>query len=170
MELNFNYQILNKQLSTPLVLVGSEGAANTSLLDFLSKTIPLASYRPKKHKLQNPTSTTNENEEKDDTEEFIESKTAPYHVDISRSRSQLAKLHPGLLLPTGVKEDVIKSPSVALLKTGLKPEDGRAARAVLIAVPKERMEGTLGELEHGLQKVIDDFKENGCKPQLPFFY
>lgn len=144
---------------------GSEGTANASLLDFLSKTIPLASYRPRKHKPQNPTA--DENGEKDDTEEFIESKTAPYHVDISRSRSQLAKLRPGLLLPTGVKEDVIRSPSVALLKTGLRAEEGRAARAVLIAVPKERMEGTFGELEHGLQQAIDAFKENGCKPFLP---
>lgn len=66
----------------------------------------------------------------EETMHFIESKTAPYHVDISKSREELSKLHPQ---PDDVL--VAQSPTVSLLKNA--DQESRVSKAVVIALPLE---------------------------------
>lgn len=73
-----------------------------------------------------------------ETRHFIESKSAPYHVDLSRSKANLAKLHPEL-----VNEEellVARSPSISLLKNEeipvLQPhKHGRSSKAYILSIP-----------------------------------
>lgn len=110
---------------------------NVSLLDLLSKSVPFRSHQKRNkhvkkdgHDLQ---------ESSAETMHFIESKTAPYHVDISRTRNQLGKLH-----PQQVNEDaevvVAESPAISFQK-GREHHRGKAAsrvsRTFVITVPVE---------------------------------
>lgn len=73
-----------------------------------------------------------------ETQHFIESKSAPYHVDLSKSKANLAKLHPEL-----VNEEellVARSPSISLLKNEeipvLQPhKHGRLSKAYILSIP-----------------------------------
>lgn len=105
---------------------------NISLLDLLSKSIPFKSYgKRNKHVKKDGQELDAETE----TMHFIESKTAPYHVDISKSHSQLSKLHP----PASEDLLVAQSPTVSLMKNG-EIEGSRLSRAVVITVPVEAHE------------------------------
>lgn len=73
-----------------------------------------------------------------ETQHFIESKTAPYHVDISKSRNNLAKLHPQF--ENGEDLLVAHSPSISLLKNADVSDSnsnklGRLSRAYFISIP-----------------------------------
>ncbi|KAJ8968539.1 hypothetical protein NQ317_002621 [Molorchus minor] len=79
-----------------------------------------------------------------ETMHFIESKTAPYHVDITKTKEELAKLHP----TTDDEVLVANSPSIALVKPKneatsedrLNPVEirsGRFSRAFVLTVPTE---------------------------------
>ncbi|KAK4875648.1 hypothetical protein RN001_012070 [Aquatica leii] len=138
---------------------GTTSNSNTSLLDFLSKSIPLPYKRNRNHhnKFEDPN-------EKLNAEQFIESKTAPYHVDISRSRSHLAKLHPDVSIPEGVI--IAQSPSVALAKN---PEEAiRSSRAFIVKVPVENQ----NVLTYNKKELNSETskKDDGEKPNLTIEY
>ncbi|KAF2885321.1 hypothetical protein ILUMI_20853 [Ignelater luminosus] len=123
-----------------VIPTSSSGASNGSLLDFLSKTIPLPYYKKsKKHTKVH----SQEDENLPNAEQFLESRKSPYSVDISRTRNHLAKLHPEVNVPENVKEEIIiaRSPSVALAKSQESDEGKekpvRNSRAILITVPME---------------------------------
>lgn len=84
---------------------------NIGLFDLLAKAIPVKSPKKKQHV-------------KESTENFIESKTAPYHVDISRSESHL-------------QPQIEKNEEILNLrpKNEGKREIGRFAKAILITAP-----------------------------------
>lgn len=105
--------------------------SNVSLLDLLSKSVSLRPH-PKRNKHVKKDGN-HLQEAAAETMHFIESKTAPYHVDISRNRDQLAKLHP----ENGV---VAESPTVSLLKEREQENrkgSSRISRAFVITVPLE---------------------------------
>ncbi|KAF5273877.1 hypothetical protein FQA39_LY00992 [Lamprigera yunnana] len=134
---------------------GSSGSTvNTSLLDFFSKTIPIP-YKRNRHQ-----SKFGDSDEKVNKEQFIESKTAPYHVDISRSISHLAKLHPEVKIPEGVI--IAQSPSVVLSKN--QEEAVRSSRAIVIKVPY----GNQNVLTYNKKELSD--KGDGEKPNLTIDY
>lgn len=131
----------------------SSPAANGSLLDFLSKTIPLPYYKKtRKHVKVHQ----QEDGSLPDAEQFLESRKSPYSVDISRTRNHLAKLHPEVNIPENVKEEIIiaRSPSVALAKSqegdGGKENSLRKSRAILISVPMENE----NIQRHGIKDVV----------------
>lgn len=98
-----------------------------------------------------------------ETEHFIESKTAPYQVDISKTRSNLAKLHPdgdNLLISA-------HSPTIAITKGN--DILSRMSRAYVITIPvnrninKKNKEEELTEGENW--RLLGDGIEN-CGPGL----
>ncbi|GJQ84027.1 hypothetical protein Trydic_g10492 [Trypoxylus dichotomus] len=95
--------------------------SNFGLLDLFAKAIPLKSLRRKHHTKQAIDSS--------ETQNFIESKTAPYHVDISQSSS---KLEPNV----EKNEEILNSRS----KSEEKRELGRFAKAILVSVPLDEKE------------------------------
>ncbi|KAF5279186.1 hypothetical protein FQR65_LT03433 [Abscondita terminalis] len=135
-------------------------SSNASLLDFLSKSIPLPHKRNRGHNNKFA-----DLGEKISTEEFIESKTAPYHVDISRTRSHLAKLHPDVNIPEGVI--IAQSPSVALAK---HPEEAiRSSRAFVVKVPVDNQNVHIYNDKESKNEVLSN-KGDGEKPQLTIEY
>lgn len=89
----------------------------------------------------------------EETQHFIEAKTAPYHVDLTKTKEQL---HPG-------NEEVLlaTSPSVALVKTETDPPSVRSARsskAYVFTAPTEE-EFTVTKTED-VKKVV---KKDGKK-------
>ncbi|KAK5644724.1 hypothetical protein RI129_006024 [Pyrocoelia pectoralis] len=138
------------------VIPTSRGSSNhnASLLDFLSKSIPFPRHR---NRHVNKVAEGSASEKSIETEEFIESKTAPYHVDISQARRHLAKLHPEL----NVKDDVIQSPSVSLSK--LQERAVRSARAFIVKVPVENQ----NVFTYNDKETNEEFKKgSGDKPKL----
>ncbi|KAB0794392.1 hypothetical protein PPYR_11231 [Photinus pyralis] len=131
---------------------GSGAHHNASLLDFLSKTVPMS-----RHRNRHENTATEDPNKSVETEQFIESKTAPYHVDISQARRHLAKLHPEL----NVKDDVIQSGSVSLSK--LQNRAIRSARAFIVRVPMENQ----NVLAYNHKETKEEFKKgSGDKPKL----
>lgn len=99
------------------------------LLDFFVKTLPKRSHLKNLEKKAGASPG-------EETLHFIESKTAPYHVDISRSKSQLARLHPDVPAVVNAEEIVIaKSPTIELVKD--ENPHPRIARAFLLTVPQD---------------------------------
>lgn len=106
-----------------ILIIPTSGTANLGLLDILSKSLPGKGLkhghknhehkRPSGASLATPIIPSHET-----AQHFIESKTAPYHVDISRTRSHLAKLHPQIAQAQSNGEVLIAhSPTIALSKT-----------------------------------------------------
>lgn len=118
---NFVLLVIPSKSSTP---------QTPDIISLLSKTIPNAilsrnnqlNLFKKQEKIQ-----------EEENVNFIESKTAPYHVDISSSKNALTKLHPEVI---NAEEIVIaQSPSVALPKE--EAVHSRIARAFVLSVPPE---------------------------------
>jgi hypothetical protein len=115
-------------------------------LDFLLKSLPERSHSKRQQAKKAVPGA--------ETMHFIESKTAPYHVDISRSKSHLAKLHPELPEVIETEEIVIaKSPTVELVKD--ENPHARIARAFVLTVPQE--EG-FGKKKDGKKKSKETVK------------
>ncbi|CAH0554548.1 unnamed protein product [Brassicogethes aeneus] len=131
---NFVIMIIPTQTSSPSP-VGSE----VGLLDFLSKSIPKRNHL-KRFKVKAPAAMQSQ-DVSPDTMHFIESKSAPYHVDISKTKTELSKLHP----QKRSEELVANSPSL------------RLSRAVVFSVPDEEFVVTRTE-DH--KKVV---KKDGKK-------
>lgn len=98
----------------------------------------------------------------EETQHFIESKTAPYHVDISKSRSNLAKLYPQQNLEDGNNSDgllIAHSPSISILKnveTGSN-QLKRVPKAYVISIPVASTKNSkLGKNKVGTNKEISD--------------
>ncbi|GLV34123.1 uncharacterized protein CBL_00052 [Carabus blaptoides fortunei] len=96
-----------------ILIIPTSNTGTAGLLDLLSKSLPGKGLLKHKHgETKRPV--TGIIPTQDPAQHFIESKTAPYHVDISRTRSHLAKLHPQI----GNGEVLIAhSPTVALGKS-----------------------------------------------------
>ncbi|XP_045474434.1 uncharacterized protein LOC123680537 [Harmonia axyridis] len=128
---NFLFVIIPAVKSTPTNSSGlSPSALEQGLLYLLSK-----SANPRKHHHQQSTEENSEEETSstDGTKHFIESKSAPYQVDISKTPGGLlSKLYPKNTEDDGVL--VAKSPTISLLKD---PVSGRVAKALVISVPSE---------------------------------
>lgn len=110
-----------------ILIIPTSNSNSLGLLDLLTKAMPnKGALKNKRGDNKKPSPSAEE-----ETQHFIESKTAPYHVDISRTRSNLAKLHPALKVAEGTKGEVLiaHSPIVALSKTEEKLEDRRSARS-----------------------------------------
>lgn len=105
----------------------SSTALEQGLLYLLSKS---ANSRKRNHQ-QNEKA--EEDSSTEETKHFIESKSAPYQVDISKtSGGLLSKLYPEKTEDDGVL--VAKSPTISLLKDAVS---GRMAKALIISVPSE---------------------------------
>lgn len=133
-----NFVILVIPTSSSAAASGTGGG--TSLLDLLSKAVPFRSHIKRKHVKKTHHQQVDQGTDVD-TEQFIESKTAPYHVDITRSRNNLAKLHPKPENSGGLL--VAKSPSIALVKgqenrARFGTENSlRLSKAFIITAPEE---------------------------------
>lgn len=117
---NFVLLVIPSKSSTP---------QTPDIISLLSKTIPNAilSRNNQLNLFKKP-----EKAQEEENVNFMESKTAPYHVDISSSKKALTKLHPEVI---SAEEIVIaQSPSVALSKEEVHP---RIARAFVLSVPPE---------------------------------
>lgn len=136
-----NFVILVIPASPSAAVASTPSMSGTlSLLDLLTKAVPWRGIKRKRTKKPYQQHADNMQELPLDTQQFIESKTAPYHVDISKSKSNLAKLH-----PTDVSEDMLiaQSPKVTLLKDIQEDSDapligklnGRFSRAFVLSVP-----------------------------------
>lgn len=111
-----------------ILIIPTTNSNSLGLLDLLSKAIPSKSALKKRVEGKKPAISAEE-----ETQHFIESKTAPYHVDISRTRSHLAKLHPQLKVADKGEVLIAHSPVVSLTKTPEGPEDrSRTARNIVI--------------------------------------
>lgn len=114
------------------------------LLDLLTKANPFRSHLKRKKHVKKPQQEQNVEEDETalDTEQFLESKTAPYHVDITRSRNNLAKLHPQKE-KSAAELLVARSPSIALVKTHdnkekrAKDHAVRLSKAFIITAPED---------------------------------
>ncbi|XP_018562690.1 uncharacterized protein LOC108904565 [Anoplophora glabripennis] len=127
-------------------------ASNTAtLLDLLSKSLPSRPHLKRIKPTLVPTPDAAE-----ETQHFIEAKSAPYHVDITKTKEQLAKLRPGneeILLAT--------SPNIALVKSGSDSPSvrmSRSSRAYVFTAPTEE-EYTVTKTED-VKKVV---KKDGKK-------
>lgn len=114
-----------------LVIPTNAGASPSTLglLDLLSKAIPMRSNNKRQKTVRRPVQPTpslledsGEVDALDDTQSFIESKTAPYHVDITKSRKNLAKLHPKT--QDGGQEELLVSPNLSLIKAAEEEDAG----------------------------------------------
>ncbi|KAI4462230.1 ribulokinase [Holotrichia oblita] len=105
-----------------VILIIPTTSSNFGLIDLLSKAIPIKNLK-RKHQIKQHQGDLHE------TQNFIESKTAPYHVDISQSK---LKLEPNV----EKNEDILNSRS----KNEEKRELGRFAKAILVTVPLDGKE------------------------------
>lgn len=111
-----------------ILIIPTSNSNSLGLLDLLTKAMP--NKGALKKRIESKKTTLSGEEE---TQHFIESKTAPYHVDISRTRSHLAKLHPQLKVADKGEVLIAHSPIVALSKSEDEPEDrSRSARNIII--------------------------------------
>lgn len=134
-----------------ILIIPTSGSGSLGLLDILSKSIPGKGLL--KHNKHNSHHHNQENKKpsvapilpiQESAQHFIESKTAPYHVDISRTRSHLAKLHPQAPQLTPSEVLIAHSPTISLSKSRensvLKHDDeeshGRSARTLHV-LPNE---------------------------------
>ncbi|KAK9877009.1 hypothetical protein WA026_016036 [Henosepilachna vigintioctopunctata] len=122
----------------------SSSALEQSLLYMLSKS----ANSQRRHSEKPKTDASAEEE----TKHFIESKSAPYQVDISKSSGGLlSRLYPENPESDGVL--VAKSPSISLLKD---PISGRVARALVFNVPEEDIVITKTEKKAWKKKARGD--------------
>lgn len=120
---NFVLLVIPSKSSTPQA---------PDLISLLSKTIPNV-ILSRNNQLNLLKKEEKHQEQEEDNVNFMESKTAPYHVDISSSKSALTKLHPEVI---NAEEIVIaESPSVALVQDEVAHP--RVARAFVLSVPHE---------------------------------
>lgn len=128
-----------------ILIIPTSNTGTTGLLDLLSKSLPGKGLLKHKHgENKRPAAVAGVIPSQDPSQHFIESKTAPYHVDISRTRSHLAKLHPQI----GNGEVLIAhSPTVALAKsrenTVLKSDSAFDEAEDKSAAPRSRSARTL---------------------------
>lgn len=108
-----------------ILIIPTTNTNSLGLLDLLTKAIPSKSALKKRTEAKKPS--------EEETQHFIESKTAPYHVDISRTRSHLAKLHPQMKLADKGEVLIAHSPVVSLSKPQEEVENrARSARKFVI--------------------------------------
>lgn len=109
-----------------VILIIPTTSTNFGLIDLLSKAIPIKNLK-RKHQIK-------QQGDSHETQNFIESKTAPYHVDISQSN---LKLEPNV----EKNEDILNSRA----KNEEKRELGRFAKAILVTVPLDGKEDVKDE-------------------------
>lgn len=119
-----------------VILVIPTTSTNLGLLDLLAKTVPIKSLKRRHHV---------KHHDSQETQTFIESKTAPYHVDISKSDT---KLQPQV----EKNEEILMSRS----KSEEKRELGRFAKAYIVSMPSYEKERTLKELEESETSKITE--------------
>lgn len=108
-----------------ILIIPTSGSSNLNLLELLTKSLPSKNnLKNKRGEIKKPVISGEE-----ETQHFIESKTAPYHVDISRTRAHLAKLHPQVKLQENSEVLIAHSPVVALSKN---QQQSRSARNIII--------------------------------------
>lgn len=111
-----------------------------------------------------------------ETQHFIESKTAPYHVDLTKTRTNLVKLHPNV--ENDDDRDLLiaaHSPAISIFKNSDNNNLERNSRAYVISIPvnkgklinsknyKNNKEKELTETENW--RLLGDGIEN-CGPGL----
>lgn len=113
-----------------ILIIPTTNTNSLGLLDLLTKAIPNKNAIKNKRGDKKPVAAIIPNEE--ESQHFIESKTAPYHVDISRTRSHLAKLHPQVKIADTNKGEVLiaHSPIVSLNKN--EEQQSRSTRNIVI--------------------------------------
>ncbi|XP_028138989.1 uncharacterized protein LOC114333329 [Diabrotica virgifera virgifera] len=107
-------------------------AASPSLLDFLSKSLPKGSHIKRiKNFKKHPVSELPQESQALETQHFIESKTAPYHVDLTKPSADIK--------PTPSDDVVLaNSPSLKVIKPeGKLKRSTRFARTYIISIPSE---------------------------------
>ncbi|XP_044755135.1 uncharacterized protein LOC123314086 [Coccinella septempunctata] len=158
---NFLFVIIPAVKSTPAANSSalSSSPLEQGLLYLLSK-----SANAHKHHQHQPTHGKPEEEPTEETKHFIESKSAPYQVDISKtSGGLLSKLYPEKTEDEGVL--VARSPTISLLKD---PASGRMAKALILSVPSEDIVITKSKrlkkkaMEDQLKK--SDVNVSNCQP------
>lgn len=106
-----------------VLLIPTSSSSGLSLLDLITKSIPVKQKGNKKKYHENQT-------EDEELRHFIETKSAaPYHVDLSKTKANLAKLRPD------VNEEILISPTVQLAKDAEKVE--RVKKAAVVEVPAD---------------------------------
>lgn len=114
-----------------ILIIPTSSSNSLGLLDLLTKAIPNKGALKKRAEMKKPIITTEE-----ETQHFIESKTAPYHVDISshlaKTRNHLAKLHPQLKIADKGEVLIAHSPVVSLTKSPDEAEERRSSRNIVI--------------------------------------
>lgn len=149
-----------------ILIIPTQAASSTSsspsLLDFLTKSLPSKSKI--KH-IKNQEHTQEQDQHQaivgEETLHFIESKTAPYHVDISESKLSIN--------PTSESTLIARSPAVNLSKSERLPTT-RTAKALIFAVPEDE-EFVVTRTEDKKKVVKKDGKKamkNISKPVLTF--
>ncbi|KAL3270334.1 hypothetical protein HHI36_009382 [Cryptolaemus montrouzieri] len=141
----------------------SSSSLEQSLLYLLSKS---ANSKRRQHQHIHPEKSEEKaSSDEEETDHFIESKTAPYQVDISKnSGGLLSRLYPEKPKDEGIL--VAKSPTIALLKDTV---GGRIAKALVLAIPDEDIIITKTDKKGLKKKAREEFrKKNGerleCEP------
>ncbi|KAG5867409.1 hypothetical protein JTB14_034390 [Gonioctena quinquepunctata] len=145
----------------PSQTLPSDGSSS-SLLDFFRKSLPKRSYLKRvKHKKHQRPSTAHE------TMHFIESKTSPYHVDITENKSNLESSSKDELLAS--------SPAIALVTSDLPVLNGnhkrsRISRHFVVTVPAEEEfiltrtpEAKSGTIKRKTKKTIKETSKTELK-------
>ncbi|XP_072388348.1 uncharacterized protein [Diabrotica undecimpunctata] len=107
-------------------------AASPSLLDFLSKSLPKGSHIKRiKNLKKHPAAELAQESQVLETQHFIESKTAPYHVDLTKPSADIK--------PTPSDDVVLaNSPNLKVIKPETKlKRSTRFARTYIISIPSE---------------------------------
>lgn len=120
-----------------VLIIPTSTSSGVSLFDLLTRMIP---HKGDSKKSKNHDDIEKSIESDEELKHFIESKSAaPYRVDISRTRSHLAKLHPELL---PVNEEILISPTIQVKKLENATEENetpsvRRFRKAIVQVPDE---------------------------------
>lgn len=121
-----------------LIIPTSQGSPTSptppTLLDFLTKSAH--HKRPIKRNHHQQHNKIKDVAETQETQHFIESKTAPYHVDITKSRSHLSKVHSEPEVINAEEIVIAKSPTISLLKDEIE-NVSRDNRAFIVTVPTD---------------------------------
>lgn len=124
-------------------------ASNTaSLLDFLSKSLPSRSHVKRIKPSKTPI-----HDAAEETQHFIEAKTAPYHVDLTKAKEQLHPNNEEILLAASTNVALVRSePDLPSVRTA------RSSKAYVFTAPTEE-EFTVTKTED-IKKVV---KKDGKK-------
>lgn len=129
-----------------ILIIPTSQTNSLGLLDLLSKAIPNKSKKRADNKKQN----------EEETQHFIESKTAPYHVDITRTRSHLNRLHPQVKISENNKGEIL------IAHAPIKPEERqRTARNIIINQDDKVQALILTDIDVDLKKKKGASKKNG---------